>query len=835
MNILKKLTAKNLSLNKKRAVGTVIGIILSVALICAVAGMFVSFHATLIENAKNENGYYHLVLEGINTKKYESLKLNKDIRDIYKLYSLGHSEFSLKEDESVGLLQVYSASENDLDELKFQLLDGTYPKDETEIVLSKLFIENNNYKIGDTIELSVGTRKNYDGSKLYDRIPFDPENEDLENPIKKTYKIVGVISRDNWKRVYYGVTTNETSDVLKAYISLKKPTNYKVDIPEILGVTTMANVYESEDRGDFYCTMNNELLRWEALNFSDSTLSSFYAIGVVVITIIIITSVFCIRNSFAISTLEKMKMYGMLASVGATKRQIKKSVIYEGFILGLIGIPIGILSGIFADFVIIKVVNMILNGVLFQYIEGLVFKVSFVAIGISVVLGIVTIYLSSIFSAIKASKVSPIENLRNSNDIKIKSKKFKTPGIISSLFKTGGTLAYKNLKRSKKKYRTTVISLSVSIFVFISLNSFISEAFRESGYYYTNYDYTMEIYNLSNLTSEEVQQIKELSDYKNIYFTYEATEYLDLIDKNYIEFYEDDESESVGPYLLGILALDEASFKAYAEKLHLSYESVKDKGILCDEYAYYSATKDVMVRARRYKYNEGDIIRGTTKIDSIENNVTFEVGAVTTVGPYGYERTIYDGGYLILNKDEHENLELYLDKILIDVENTEKTAKELKAINPDMSFTDLKEYAREAKSMILVISIFLYGFIAVISLIGVTNIFNTITSNMELRSKEFAMLKSIGMTKKEFNRMVNLETIFYSTKSLFYGTALGLLGAIFIHNGFSVKTLTNFVIPFEAIGISVLFVFIIVSLIMKYSIRKINKLNTIETIRNENI
>ena len=161
-----------------------------------------------------------------------------------------------------------------------------------------------------------------------------------------------------------------------------------------------------------------------------------YSVIGVVIVIILFTSIFCIRNSFAISITEKIKMYSMLASVGATKRQIRKNVIQEGLILGLIGIPLGILSGFFAVFVLIQIVNSLLGDYLLQHVDGLVFKISIVPIILSAVLGFVTIYLSSITSAIKASRVSPIEGLRGSKDIKLNSKKLKVPKIISKLFKS---------------------------------------------------------------------------------------------------------------------------------------------------------------------------------------------------------------------------------------------------------------------------------------------------------------------------------------------------------------------------------------------------------------
>ena len=195
---------------------------------------------------------------------------------------------------------------------------------------------------------------------------------------------------------------------------------------------------------------NRELLRWEAFAFSDSTVFMLFSIAGVVIFIIMFTSIFCIRNSFAISITEKMKLYGMLASVGATKKQIKKNVIYEAFILALIGIPLGIISGIFAIFILLKIVNALIGEYLLANVDGIIFNVTLMPIIVSIVLGFITIYLSAISSARKASKVSPIVLLKNSENVKIKAKNLKVPKIISKVFKQGGVLAYKNLKRSKK-------------------------------------------------------------------------------------------------------------------------------------------------------------------------------------------------------------------------------------------------------------------------------------------------------------------------------------------------------------------------------------------------
>ena len=234
---------------------------------------------------------------------------------------------------------------------------------------------------------------------------------------------------------------------------------------------------------------------------------------------------------------------------------------------------------------------------------------------------------------------------------------------------------------------------------------------------------------------------------------------------------------------------------------------------------------------RRYKYKASDTINGEYN----EEPISIKVGAITDKKPYGLENTYYEGGFLIVDASVFNNLEFRLSRICINANDSEEFEKQLEEINKDIVYTNFEESVKEQKSMILVINIFLYGFITVITLIGVTNIFNTITSNMELRQKEFAMLKSIGMTRREFNNMINLETIFYSTKALIYGIIFGLIGTFAMYKAVAMKLDSGVYIPVIPIIISIIFVFILVFIIMRYSISKINKQNIIETIRKENI
>ena len=581
---------------------------------------------------------------------------------------------------------------------------------------------------------------------------------------------------------------------------------------------------------------NTDLLRYQGV-LNDATLQVLYTIGTIVIVIIVISSVFVIRNSFSISVAEKNRQYGMLASVGATSKQIKKNVLFEGLSIGLIAIPLGILLGIVAIMILLQVVNYLLSD---MFVAGLnlEYSISIIPIIASIIISLITIYLSCLIPAIRASKISPIESIRGNNDIKLKPRKIKTPKFIKKVFGIGGVIASKNLKRSKKKYRTTVISIVVSIFIFISLSSILTLGTKVTTLYYTDFKFNMFVSGGDKTIYEEIAKLDNVDNYA--YF------YEKGLDINFEKY-----SSEFGKQVLGdienggiLLAVyNNEYFKQYIKELGISEENYKKAAILIDDVILYNADNTRTVD-RIYNIQSGDEI---TITDSSKEK-SFVITKTTTERPMGLENTYYDSGIIVVSQDFLEEVfgekvdESYiLDDLLIyseEDETLENTINDL--IKQNENYSELAVYnyntaVEQQKRIILVVAIFLYGFITVISLIGVTNIFNTITTNMILRSKEFAMLKSIGMTKKEFNRMIRLESIMYGLKALIIGIPLGILGSYFIYKAFALDTDFRYSLPIVPIIISIVFVFIIVGITMKYSLNKINKQNIIETIRKDNI
>ena len=554
--------------------------------------------------------------------------------------------------------------------------------------------------------------------------------------------------------------------------------------------------------------------------------------------IIVVTSVFCIKNSFDISITEKIKQYGMLRSIGATKKQIKHNVFYEASILGLIGIPLGILAGILASYILIIVSNYYLGDFMASDIK-LIFSFSFIAIIFAIILGIVTIYASAFKSAKKASRISPIDSIRNSSTIKINSKKVKSPKIINKLFGVGGDISYKNLKRNKKKYRTTVISIIVSVSVFIALTSFMSLAFDSVERELNISDYNLSL-TATDYNEEEYQKLIATTSLDNI-LNYTILRESELkfsntyYNQEYIDWINLDLNSTINSYI-SIISIGDYQYKKFIESLGLDYNSIKDKAILLD---YSSVSRyneeDNKFESKYlhvYKFKDHDMISGTLTDNS---NFNIEIFKVTENKPFGLKNV---NNALLISDDLFNKI--YSSKVIniyYDSSNANKLQDDIDEAltGVDYAVNNIEESVNMLNNLFTLIGIFLYGFIIVISLIGITNIFNTITTNMELRRQEFAMLKSIGMTKKEFSRMISLESIFMGIKSLVFGIPIGLILSYLIHHYLTLDSGLPYKMPVIAILIAIITVFILIFIIMKYSMNKINKQNTIETIRNENI
>ena len=886
MQILNRLTIRNLKLNKRRTIVTIIGIILATALLTAVATMAVSLKESVTLRSKKVDGDFHLLLYDMTDKEKESVINNRQVESYYETHEVGYGVLDGCVNDSKPYVYIEALDSDTFEKAEINVTSGRLPEDDSEIVISSHIKTNGGvkYNLGDKITFDIGDRT-YNGKKLYQNDTYR-EDEQLEAKQTKTYKVVGICDRLPYGEEprtapgYSVITLANKADTSlnKSDIYLrfnKKALKDRYDLTaDILGVDkTLFNKLNSgklEDKEiqtlksqldkthSYY--INNSLIKYEA--FYDSSVAFVYNMAAVVMVIIIITSAVCISNSFAISINQKTKQYGMLASIGATPRQIRKNVFFEAAFMGVIGIVAGIGGGLSASYILVVLSNKMLID---TFEMSIVYAPSLLGVLLSIVLAIVTIVLSALVPAIRASRMSPIMAINHSEDIKIKSKSLKTPKLIGKVWGEGGVLSYKNMKRNKRKYRVITISIALSVSTFIALYGFMS-LLTESVNRYANDKIDLRVY-MSSYKSMSVDEankkvsniVNRINNETNITdFTFARGFYASLKDEpkyssDYKEVnkYEAGLAENNG-YYISIISLGNEEYGKYIKKLGISKETAQSGGILVDNtYQYINNGNDIKYFNIYDGYKAGDVL--TYRIDtsnsskSLDNSKSSDdttlydirIVALSNERPFGYDNAYTSYGYLIVSDD-------YMNRI--DTKNTDSTLLNINCDDPDKAqdilvnefnigqnyIFNAAQERRNDEKLILTMKIFLYGFIAIVSLIGITNIFNTVTTGMELRGKEFAMLQSIGMTKKEFDKMIRLESVFYGSKALIIGVVSGtiLSYVIYISAG---ESQLKYTLPLLAIVMSVIVVIILLLGIMKYSIAQIRKQNIVETIRNENI
>lgn len=893
MKVLNKFTIKNLKLNKSRTVVTIIGIMLSCALIMVVAGMAASAQQTMVNLQINVTGNYDLFVKGANKKIIDNAQANRNVKAVYIKQKLGCAYLPQAKFDTKPYINVVAFNEKSFtDCFNVTLKEGRLPQNGNELVLSQSVIENSkaDYKIGDTVALDLGKRV-YDSG---DEIPLDDTDyfndtngtEKLVDTHKKTYTVVGVFNKvsssyfaaDNFSASSSAFTlAEENADINDLFISFTSDgeKDYITTSGEILNLTgddfdNLKNDFEVYlENGDFdEASINKDLLRYKGFALSDEYMRMLLSLAVIIIVIIAISSIFVIRNSFAISITEKTKLYGMLASIGATSKQIRHNVLFEGFVLGIIGIPAGILLGVG----VIALLVVILNALLGSMLNGISFAFAlpwWVAV-VSAVMSAVIILFSTLSSAFRASRIAPITAIRGNNDIKINKKKsYKSPKFIKKLFGVGGEIAYKNLKRSKKKYRTTVISIIITVAMFISISTFIEYGMKITGDHFKDISYNITVHANDKLSYDEYENV-----YKRIIADTDINSSIKACENYYgnivglTDYYTEDAkaAELSGGDLAYVFGVDNKSFKEYVTALGYNYDDVKDKALITNDFKYYNSD-NILIKGKEFDLPMNTVVKlypnGTPSYteDDIKEIQKTDPDFVYNPDDYkSVDLVIYDTinkevpgsivssimstlneGSVLVSEDYFKKLfgedNDYTTRVIVidsaDPVNTVEYINNLDIENLDVF--NINEQKEQMNAVVLIIAIFAYGFIIVISLIGITNVFNTINTNMRLRSKEFAMLKSIGMTKKEFNRMIRLESLFYGLKSLLIGVPLGLLGGYAIFKATGNTIMLNYSFPTMAVLISIVFVFFVVWLIMKISISKVNKQNIIETIRNDNI
>ena len=908
MNVFNKVTLESLKKNRTRTIVTIIGIMLSAAMICASTTLVSSMQNFVLRCAIHIDGGWYGAVYDAAYKDYE------DIRDSDRVSSAAYAQV-------LGYAKIDSANERKpylyvlggdvasgyFKTMPVHLILGTLPKDSTEIILPEHLTSNGkaSYKLGDTVTLDVGDRT-LDGRRLGQDTPvytYDSETqveimsgERLENTEPRTYTVVGIYERPPFEDYsapgYTALTAADTKSADQApihcYFKLHKPAGV-YDFMKEMGYTQ-----------EYRYAYNTKVLLYSGTAPFDSFLTAFYSLAAIIIALIVFGSVSLIYNAFSISVSERTRQFGLLSSVGATKKQLRRMVLFEALAVSAVGIPLGILVGIGG----IGITLLLIGDKFFSIVRvdiPMRLCVSWQAVVIAAVIALVTVLISAWIPSKRATGVSAVEAIRQSMDIKVSGRPVRTSKLAYKLFGLPGVLAGKHYKRNRKKYRTTVVSLFMSIVLFVSAAAFTDYMMEsaEGGLASDQFDliYAAESDASSAMTPDELLDLL-FSDQNVTGGTYTKKQFLQGdISREYVTAMFADrfsnfgmEREDAAPKELSISGylyfVADAEFNRLLEKYNLKeadyYDREKPLGLALDrnieldrrlekyvtldtlqgdgcviEGLYYveidgyyrkdsrideNGNKVVLYQNRD---NENDIIelpyeesfaKYTLRSEKTIEEAPFFVSrstpvAINMIYPYSMLESVVPEAAL----NQFRNTEYFLTS-----SNHTASFENLATVLTEngLSSRQLFDYAANAetnRNVVTIIRVFAYGFIVLISLIAAANVFNTISTNISLRRREFAMLKSVGMTQKGFRRMMNYECLLYGSKALLLGLPVSCGITYLIYRAVTTAYETSFHLPWAAIGIAVLSVFLVVFATMMYSMSKVKKDNPIDALKNENL
>lgn len=911
MNVFRKLTLRTLLKNRTRTVVTIVGIMLSTALICAITSSIASVQKYAYDFSVYNNGDWHGNVNQIDLETMKAIAASDEVdsSETVCASTVGYARVEDIRNDYKPYLFILGAGENFEKHMPIHIIGGEYPKSSDEILIPSHLLTNGmvSYRLGDTVTLDVGARVRDGGISLGQNNPYVPDyeipedekeelSEKLEVKETKTYTVVGFYERPDFESYsapgYTCITAADSEDfekedgIYSVWFKMKKAND----------------VYSFLEDGDFgygsYFMVNRDVMTSSGISRYGSFYAVLYGLAAIVIGLVIFGSVSLIYNAFAISVSERTKQFGLLSSVGATKKQLRHTVFFEAFSVSTVGIPLGIAVGLTGIGITLKLLADNFSKAMGTNLNVVPFRlcVSPWAIAGACLLALVTVLISAWIPSKRASRVSAVEAIRQNSDIKNTKRPVKTSKLTYRLFGLPGVLAAKHYKRDKKRYRATVVSLFMSIVLFVSAFSFSDYLTETVEVVYENTPYDLYyMWNSNNGKNkgsvDEINSIiggqKHVSDssYDTTMgytaktdaasLTEDARAYLYAeessgeIEINSRVIFVDDESFKE---MLADNGLDEQTFMNSEAPLAVVFNSFRlfdgDKEKYVDGKVFAKQNNEIKIALREAP--EGYVfLKEAYDSDSDEMKLLFEnasdpddivtlsydeavkwhtlkAGACADEIPFwGYDRHSVGAFYVYpYSLAEYVVPDIEIDKnditFLAVSDSPDDSYEEVKKALTGAGYNTVRlynesEYADEDRNIITILNVFAYGFIVLISLIAIANVFNTIYTNVSLRRREFAMLKSVGMSQKSFNRMINYESLIYGSRSLLAGlpVSIGVTWLIYrvINDGFT----ADFRLPWAAMGIAVLSVFIVVFATMIYSMSRVKKENPIDVLKNENI
>ncbi len=915
LNILTTYTLKYLRLNRKRTAVTILGVILSSALICGVFLLGVSFQKVMIDHEIFMAGNWHARFHAVPYEKAKYITENSAVQAAMLSARLGSATYG-SQNEVRPYLYVTAYDALSFQNNSIKLLSGRFPQNGAELLVSPVMIKDSGLSLepGSTLQLAFGQRNIPDyaamvkawGGEEYVALA---DGESFIPSASKTYTVSGVMAplpdETGMPAAFLAFTYLDpaqlaATDRVDISILARDPRRIATRAPEMAQRAGLA-VGAGPDRAKDSISYNEDLLPWLGASGRSNYVRAFLLIMVVLIALIVCGSGLLIYNAFAISIGERKKQFGMFASVGATAAQIRRIVLTEAGVIAAIGIPLGILGAIAGVGGLVKLTQGIVSQLIVDAEQGLPLVVSLPVIGLTGVFSVATILLSAWVPARRAARVSPIEAIRQSGEIQeaAPDQPGTNPLVRPSLLGLRlvrracgfeGELALKSLQRDRKRYRTTLLSLMISIILFVAFNAqmLYTSTTQRLAVQSMNYDLQIDLDYRQSHARGFADLVSQLPEVQRVAYSrcsheqyvparpvitgpaYQAIGELTSLELEYLPRAVEGDTYA---FVLKVCTVGPAEFTRYAAELGLDVEQYSDpatpRGILLNHATLRQGGKlydfdllnlkagDTMTATKMPGWSapQGggpgtggpNTTGGPTSGDEAAPSLAWTVGAVTGETPLGFRSTglvpemivsdaVFDAlseRMLQLGPTAPGNMTVKSDNPDAALEAIERLYKA--TVGGNFSYYSMKEFNRSRTLQTLMTNLFFYGFLALITLIGVTNIINTLDTNIKLRRREIAMLKSVGLTPGGFLRMLRYESLFYGLTALLYGLPIGIGLSFLIYKQFGGVIYFAFTLPWGAILVCVVGILVIVFATMMVSGAMIRNDNIVDTLKEENL
>lgn len=871
MNILAKLTIRQMKLNKRRTIVTLIGVIISVAMITAVSTLSGSFLKLFERITIQERGNFHVCFDSILPSELSIITDSDCYDQLFIEQEKGLSQ-TPRSFNSKHFIRFAGYTKEGFSMMNIELTKGRFPVNSSELVLSDavMKLENNPYQIGETITFTTGTRNQPSSGEELDTAYSYQSGEIFIETGSVTYTIVGYASMPTIEQSYLSYLNGLTL-LDNAGLDSSIPINVRYTAsPLNKSLFSKANkLYSSMTAGNL--NTNSSLLMYQGIIADPQIHGMLIILTVILLFIIMGGSIALIYNSFAISVTDRLSDFGMLASIGATKKQRRKIVLLEACMIGCIAIPVGIFCGLGGIAVTFGIVSPMLTGI-FSSSAKLTLVILPEALLTAVGFSAGTILISAWLPAKRAAKITPISAIRKSSDIKINPRISKSSLLIQKLCGLEGSLAYKNIKRNKKRYRITLFSLIISFVLFICSCSFMM--YLKNAYLMQASQYNSDVAMMINGKTKNYDQIqaivskaKELSEvsssssYTKTHFT--ASVPVTWLDDNTAKLIDDIDSVTQTTTLsITLIGLDTDSFTDFVMANHIPYEdSAKDmlSAIVCNNNTYqdYHSFKDIQTFSLDTEQTI-NLYRKAPSADSQDVEISesvftasMKLAAFTNASCPGVDCPVYTANtvYMVIPMDAYEKLLLPAlesekeTNTMIEFTTSDHTklSNSLDCLIQEHEIYDITMYSmdylslRESNEKLLIImNIFIFGFVTLILAISITNIYNTISTSLHLRKQEFAMIRSVGMAPASFHRMLRFESLLYAFQALLIGIPVSIGFCYLIYQTMKDNFDSSFLVPWIPLAAGAIGLTFILYLVMQLSAHRLKKESIVDNLRNVN-